>query len=269
LGSRVDSDDTVLVTIGAHGGVGYFVDYYGAMFTYSELHGLLNLLPSSKIAVILEACYCGSGVDEFQYSDGYVVLAGCDNNQECGGALLASIIEGMTLPLPVDLDADFWVSAEELWAYADPLARAFDPTLRPQIWDGVTEMTRAPGFTTEIELFEIRRCFIATAAYGTPMAPQIDILRDFRDQYLLTNPVGEALVEFYYKVSPPMAEFITEHPALKPVVRAGLVPAVAMSTVAVKTTSAEKMAILGSLALVCIALAIWVRERARRRGRGR
>jgi len=116
---------------------------------------------------------------------------------------------------------------------------------------------------------EFYSCFVATAAYGTPMAPQIDVLREFRDQYLLTNPVGKALVEFYYKVSPPMAEFITEHPALKPIVRVGLVPAVMMSTMAVNSTSAEKMAILGSLALVCIALAIWVRERARRFGRWR
>jgi len=112
-------------------------------------------------------------------------------------------------------------------------------------------------------------CFIATAAYGTPMAPEVEVLRDFRDQYLLTNPVGKALVEFYYKVSPPIAEFITEHPALKPIVRLGLKPAVMMSTMAVSTNSAEKMAILGSLALVCTALAIWVRERARRFGRWR
>jgi hypothetical protein len=110
-----------------------------------------------------------------------------------------------------------------------------------------------------------RLCFIATAAYGTPMAEEVEILREFRDAYLLTNPVGQALVDFYYKVSPPMAEFITEHPSLKPIVRAGLVPAVAMSTVAVNTTPAEKAAIVGLLALVSVALAIWAK---RRRGRG-
>ena len=108
-------------------------------------------------------------------------------------------------------------------------------------------------------------CFIATAAYGTPMAEEIQILREFRDGYLLTNPVGQALVDFYYKVSPPIAEFITQHPCLKPIVRAGLLPAVAMSTVAVNTTSAEKIAIIGLLVLVSVAPAIW---RARRRGRG-
>jgi hypothetical protein len=108
-------------------------------------------------------------------------------------------------------------------------------------------------------------CFIATAAHGTPMAEEIQILREFRDEYLLANPVGQALVDLYYRVSPSMAEFITEHPSLKPIVRAGLVPAVAMSTVAVNTTPAEKAAIAGLLMLVSAALAVWA---TRRRGRG-
>jgi hypothetical protein len=108
-------------------------------------------------------------------------------------------------------------------------------------------------------------CFIATAAYGTPMAEEIQVLRNFRDEYLLTNPVGEALVELYYRVSPPVAEFITEHAGLKPIVRAGLAPVVAMSTVIVNTSLAEKVAILGLLVLMSAALAVWA---ARRRGRG-
>ena len=108
-------------------------------------------------------------------------------------------------------------------------------------------------------------CFIATAAYGTPMAEEIQILRKFRDEYLLTNPLGQALVDLYYKVSPPIAEFITEHPGLKPVVRAGLLPAVVMSTIAVNTSPAEKAAILGLLVLVSVVLTVWA---ARRRSRG-
>ena len=108
-------------------------------------------------------------------------------------------------------------------------------------------------------------CFIATAAYGTPMAEEIGILREFRDEYLLANTVGRALVDIYYRVSPPIAEFIIEHPSLKPIVRAGLLPTVAMSTIAVNTTPVEKMAIIGLLALVSVAVAIWA---TRRRGRG-
>jgi len=108
-------------------------------------------------------------------------------------------------------------------------------------------------------------CFIATAAYGTPMAEEIGILRQFRDEYLLTNPMGNALADLYYRVSPPMAEFITAHPSLKPIVRTGLVPAVAMSTVVVNTTPVEKAATAGLLVLISVIVAVWA---TRRRGRG-
>jgi hypothetical protein len=96
------------------------------------------------------------------------------------------------------------------------------------------------------------------------MAGEIEILRQFRDEYLLTNPLGQALVGFYYRISPPIAEFITERPSLKPIVRVGLLPAVAMSTLAVNAAPAEKAAIIGLLVLVAVVLAIWtIRWRSR------
>jgi hypothetical protein len=117
----------------------------------------------------------------------------------------------------------------------------------------------------QVSVTPVSPCCIATAAYSTPMAKEVQILREFRDKYLLTNPPGRAFVDFYYQVSPPMAEFITEHLSLKPLVRAGLLPAVAMSAMAINTTPAEKIAIVGLLALVSVALAVWAK---RRRGRG-
>ena len=125
------------------------------------------------------------------------------------------------------------------------------PTPAPSIPAGIEEET---GNTS---------CFIATAAYGSSLDSHVDTLRSFRDQYLETNPLGSAFVSLYYKVSPPMADFIEKHPTLKPIVRAGLIPAVAMSTVAVNTTLVEKIAIAGSLGLIGIALAIWSRSRRR------
>jgi len=98
------------------------------------------------------------------------------------------------------------------------------------------------------------------------MAGEIDVMRQFRDEYLLTNPAGQALVGLYYEISPPMAEFIDENPSLKPIVRVGLVPAVALPTVAVSTTLAGKIAIAGGLALVSMGLAVWLRRRACGRG---
>jgi hypothetical protein len=66
-------------------------------------------------------------------------------------------------------------------------------------------------------------CFIATAAYGTDTAKQLDILREFRDTVLLPNSLGAKFVSFYYKTSPPIANFISQHEVLRTVVRVGFV----------------------------------------------
>jgi hypothetical protein len=108
-------------------------------------------------------------------------------------------------------------------------------------------------------------CFIATAAYGTPMAEEIQVLREFRDKYLLTNPPGQVFVGLYYRVSPPIADFIIEHPGLKPIVRAGLLPAVAMSTIAVNATPVQQAAAVGLLMLVSTGSAIWATRRRSKR----
>jgi nitrous oxidase accessory protein NosD len=66
-------------------------------------------------------------------------------------------------------------------------------------------------------------CFIATAAYGTATAKEIDILREFRDAALLPNSLGAKLVSLYYKTSPPIANFISQHEVFRTVVRVGFV----------------------------------------------
>jgi len=72
-------------------------------------------------------------------------------------------------------------------------------------------------------------CFIATAAYGTPLHPHLDILRNFRDSFLLPSDFGSKLVSIYYKYSPFVANLITKHKALKVAVRIMLLPLVAFS----------------------------------------
>jgi len=62
-------------------------------------------------------------------------------------------------------------------------------------------------------------CFIATAAYGTSTAQQLDVLRAFKDQVLLESILGPQFVAWYYQVSPPVAEFISGSSLLKTVVR--------------------------------------------------
>jgi len=72
-------------------------------------------------------------------------------------------------------------------------------------------------------------CFIATAAYGSPMEEHVKILRDFRDRFLLTNSAGKVFVDIYYAYSPLIADFITEHEMLRAPIRLGLLPIVGLS----------------------------------------
>ena len=92
-------------------------------------------------------------------------------------------------------------------------------------------------------------CFIATAAYGSPTAKEVEIMVQFWHEYILTNPLGQGLAYIYGRVGPPIAKFITEHPGLKPIVRAALFPAVVVSTLAVNTTPADKTLVGAGLAL--------------------
>lgn len=65
-------------------------------------------------------------------------------------------------------------------------------------------------------------CFIATAAYGSETAEEIDILREFRNEVLARNALGTGLVSLYYRASPPAAGFIARHETLRTIVRVGL-----------------------------------------------
>ena len=67
-------------------------------------------------------------------------------------------------------------------------------------------------------------CFIATAAYGTSMAPELDILRTFRDRDLEPNSIGKRLASLYYIASPPIADVIAHSESMRALVRLTLKP---------------------------------------------
>jgi hypothetical protein len=69
-------------------------------------------------------------------------------------------------------------------------------------------------------------CFIATVCFGSPLAKQIQILREFRDKYLIKTEIGRKFIRWYYKNGPIMAKFILRHPFLKLPVRIVLYPVI-------------------------------------------
>jgi len=78
--------------------------------------------------------------------------------------------------------------------------------------------------TTEQQFTTVTPCFIATAAYGTPLASEIGVLRRMRDRFLATHAIGRAMIDVYYGVGPQLAAIISGHEWLRDGVRSALAP---------------------------------------------
>ena len=78
-------------------------------------------------------------------------------------------------------------------------------------------------------------CFIATAAYGSPLAPQVRLMREFRDRYLLAHRPGQAVVWLYSKLSPPLAGIITQAEILRGIARLLLAPLIAWANLTLRS----------------------------------
>jgi len=92
-----------------------------------------------------------------------------------------------------------------------------------------SELAVAEVDTTEIFFTTVSPCFVATAAYGSPMASEIGALRRFRDRHLRSNALGRQLVAAYHAVGPSLARAIEGSDERRSWARAALGPAVALA----------------------------------------
>ena len=71
-------------------------------------------------------------------------------------------------------------------------------------------------------------CLIATAAFGSEMAPQVQFLREIRDNTVMSTQSGTAFMtgfnQFYYSFSPAIADYERENPVFKEAVKVTLTP---------------------------------------------
>ena len=99
-------------------------------------------------------------------------------------------------------------------------------------------------------LGETKNCFVATAAYGSPMAPQVDTFRQFRNRFLLNHTWGKSFVRFYYEHSPKYANIIAQNETLRFFARLALWPILAFVSLALH------FGLINALILILAALAL-------------
>jgi hypothetical protein len=71
--------------------------------------------------------------------------------------------------------------------------------------------------------FKSPGCFIASAVYGSPYANEVVILKEFRDNWLLRFRLGKLFVDFYYWISPPIANKIAKSNSLRALTKSTLI----------------------------------------------
>lgn len=103
-------------------------------------------------------------------------------------------------------------------------------------------------------------CFIATAAYGSPMAPHVQTLREFRNQYLSTHFLGQWFIKTYYRISPPLARWISISESRRAVTRWTLAPIV----FSVRAFMAAPLFCFAGFCLFCVFILLYTVNRARK-----
>ncbi len=87
------------------------------------------------------------------------------------------------------------------------------------------------------------------------MAKEVIILRKFRDNVLMTNFAGKVFVELYYKIPPPIADYIANHDGLRFVLQVTLLPIVGISWALLKIGGISALAVIILLGCGYIGLA--------------
>ncbi|MDB9722244.1 hypothetical protein OAA51_04430, partial [Nitrosopumilus sp.] len=104
-------------------------------------------------------------------------------------------------------------------------------------------------------------CLIATAAYGSEMSPQVQLLREIRDNQLMNTESGSAFMSafnnVYYSFSPAIADMERENPMFKEVVKVGLTPMLSSLTIMESADSESEVLGLG-LSVIALNLGMYI-----------
>ena len=125
----------------------------------------------------------------------------------------------------------------------------------------VEEVVEEPATAPQESSEEGGGCLIATAAYGSELAPQVQMLREIRDNQLMNTESGSAFMttfnEAYYSFSPYIADLERESPIFKEIVKAGLTPMI--STLAIMESAETESEVLGlGLSVIALNLGMYI-----------
>ena len=106
-------------------------------------------------------------------------------------------------------------------------------------------------------------CLIATAAYGSELAPQIQLLREIRDNTVMSTTSGTAFMsgfnQLYYSFSPIIADLERENPMFRDAVRAFITPMVSTLSIMTLADNGSEVEVLGlGISVIALNLGMYI-----------
>jgi len=118
------------------------------------------------------------------------------------------------------------LSIEPTTSFQSTVTTLFGSTSSQQERSLLTTTTTNPPVTTTTTTEPQKKCIIATVAYGSELAPEVQFLRSFREDVVMSTESGRAFMNlfnaFYYSFSPQAASVISENQLLRDTVKASL-----------------------------------------------
>jgi hypothetical protein len=106
-------------------------------------------------------------------------------------------------------------------------------------------------------------CLIATAAYGSELAPQVQLLREIRDNTVMSTGTGTAFMssfnDVYYSFSPYIADMERDNPMFQDAVRAFITPMISTLSIMTLAESGNDIEVLGlGISIIALNLGLYI-----------
>jgi len=201
----------------------YWLSFSGLQFTHASV-AVLNVWQCHDLDD--PACTDRTPVENnrnalYKVAVNYYVALNIENMKEISGGLIDVVPRDKDgIPLDSLTDAVVYKSPGEPLRQWEGFLDFLD-SFADTDGDGIPNISLRYA-TPEGRIVDV--CFIATAAYGTPFEPKVQLLRDFRDKILKKCPLGPEIIDVYYTFGGSLSEPVARNEWLQALVRVLLLP---------------------------------------------
>ena len=186
-----------------------------------------------------------------------------DNESVFGPTAITHTTSGsVSIPVEIPEEGKYTLQLEVEGILFQPIPKE-SASIELELDKTAKELTTTAGTKEGEENLNSQGCLIATASYSSEMAPQVQMLREIRDNQLLQTESGSAFMKsfntFYYSFAPTVAGWEHENPAFKEIVKITITPLVASLSLLNYVSMDSEAEVLGyGISMIALNLGMYI-----------